>query len=53
MVRFSQHFKYGVNFEEIMKPVLKKYFDDEDIAKIKYNHDGLDMKYVDLKVPCR
>lgn len=40
-VDFANIFRYGVDFDEKMKPVLEKYFDNEQIEKMKFIYGGI------------
>lgn len=50
-VDFPNIFRYGVNFDEVMKPVLENYFSEEDIAKMKYVYEGINLRYVGVRIP--
>lgn len=40
-VDFPNIFRYGVNFDEKMRPVLEKYFKVEEVDKMKFIYDGI------------
>lgn len=44
---FSKVFRYGNNFNEDISPWLKKYFNEEELAKIKFVYEGINLQYVD------
>lgn len=50
-VDFANIFRYGVAFDEVMKPVLDNYFSEEDVARMKYVYEGLNLRYVGVQIP--
>lgn len=50
-VDFQNIFRYGVNFAEVVRPVLLNYFDEDTVAYMEYIYNGINPKYVNLEVP--
>ncbi len=43
-VDFPTVFRYGNNFDEVMKPVLSKYFTEEEIEKMAFIYKGIGLR---------
>lgn len=43
-VDFPNVFRYGNDFDEIMKPVLEKYFTEEEVSKMKFIYAGIGLR---------
>lgn len=46
-VDFENTFRYGVDFDEVIRPVLLPYFDGEVIDKMKWVYGGIDLRNFD------
>ena len=45
-VDFENIFRYGKDFETSMRPVLSKWFTDEEVDKMKFVYDGIGLRGV-------
>ena len=43
-VDFPNIFRYGNDFDEVMKPVLSKYFNEEEVDKMKFIYEGIGLR---------
>ena len=43
-VDFPNIFRYGTDFDEVMKPVLSKYFNEEEVDKMKFIYEGIGLR---------
>ena len=43
-VDFPTVFRYGNDFDSVMKPVLEKYFTDEEVDKMKFIYQGIGLR---------
>lgn len=43
-VDFSNVFRYGVDFDTVMKPILDNYFDEEQVAQMKFIYGGIGLR---------
>ena len=43
-IDFSEVFRYGVDFDETIRPVLKYYFDTDTIDKMKWIYGGMNLR---------
>lgn len=50
-VDFPNIFRYGVDFSEVMRPVLENYFDKETVDYMEFVYNGINPRYVNLVVP--
>lgn len=50
-VDFQNTFRYGVDFDEVIAPVLSNYFKPDEIERMKFIYNGIGLKYVNLVVP--
>lgn len=50
-VDFPTVFRYGLDFDEVMKPVLENYFTKEQVDYMKYIYLGVSPQYQNLHVP--
>lgn len=50
-VDFSSIFRYGVDFDEAMKPVLSKYFDETVVERMKFIYGGMCLREFDGDLP--
>lgn len=50
-VDFLKTFRYGVDFNEVMRPVLENYFSKDIVDKMEYIYNGINLRYVDLQLP--
>lgn len=50
-VDFPNIFRYGVDFDEVMRPVLENYFTDEQVDHMKFIYTGVTPEYCNLQVP--
>ena len=46
-VDFPNVFRYGVDFDETIKPVLEKYFDADIVGRMKWTYGGMNLRNVD------
>lgn len=52
-VDFQNIFKYGVDFNEVIRPVLVNYFPKETVDFMYDTYLGIDMAYVNLEPPTK
>lgn len=45
-VDFKSIFRYGVDFDEVMRPVLCKYFNDEELKAMQFIYEGINLRMV-------
>lgn len=50
-VDFPNIFRYGVDFDEVMRPVLTQYFDEHHVDHMKYIYEGIRPRYSNLAIP--
>lgn len=50
-VDFQNIFRYGLDFNEVIKPVLLNYFDEPTVDYMGYIYNGINPPYVNLAVP--
>lgn len=50
-VDFANLFRYGVDFDSVMLPVLMDFFPEEMIPLMKFNYEGICLRYQSLTVP--
>lgn len=50
-VDFPNIFRYGVDFDEVMRPVLEDYFDEATVEHMKFVYTGINPEYVNLDIP--
>ncbi len=51
-VEFDKVFRYGLDFDEVIRPVLTKYFEESDINNMKYVYDGINLRCINsIKIP--
>lgn len=50
-VDFPNIFRYGVDFDTVMRPVLKNYFDDDAIEKMRFIYNGINLMHQDVTAP--
>lgn len=50
-VDFPNIFRYGLDFNEVIKPVLINYFDEETVDYMGYIYNGINPRYVNLEIP--
>lgn len=50
-VEFDKIFRYGLDFDTHMKPVLDKYLDADIVAIMRFNYIGLGLQYRNIVVP--
>lgn len=50
-VDFPNIFRYGVDFDQVMRPVLENYFPKETVDFMKFIYEGINPRYVNLVVP--
>lgn len=43
-VDFPNVFRYGVDFDSVMKPVLSKYFAEDEVDKMKFVYGGIGLR---------
>lgn len=43
-VDFPNIFRYGKDFDEVMRPVLEKYFKQEEVDKMKFIYEGIGLR---------
>ena len=43
-VDFPNVFRYGNDFNEVMKPVLDKYFTEEEVEKMEFIYQGIGLR---------
>lgn len=43
-VDFPNVFRYGNNFDDIMSPVLSKYFKEDEVSKMKFIYEGIGLR---------
>lgn len=43
-VDFPNVFRYGNDFDETMKPVLSKYFKEDEVSKMKFIYEGIGLR---------
>jgi len=43
-VDFSNIFRYGNNFDDVMRPVLSNYFTEEEVDKMKFIYEGIGLR---------
>jgi len=50
-VDFPNVFRYGVDFDSVIAPVVYRYFPADSVEKMKFIYVGMNLKYVDLLLP--
>lgn len=50
-VDFPSVFRYGNDFDEVMRPVLEDYFAEEDVDYMKFIYEGIRPKYQNFEIP--
>lgn len=50
-VDFTNTFRYGVDFDTVMRPVLSKYFTSEEIEAMRFIYNGINLKSVPVVAP--
>jgi len=50
-VDFPHVFRYGVDFNQVMRPILEGYFSKEVVDKMEFIYNGINLRYVDLQIP--
>ena len=50
-VDFENIFRYGVDFDEVMRPVLLDYFTLEQVEHMKFIYEGMNPHYLNVDVP--
>lgn len=50
-IDFPNVFRYGKDFDTVMRPVLMKYFEDDVIEKMKFIYNGINLVHQDVNVP--
>ena len=51
-VDFDDVFRYGVDFDEVLLPVLKEYFPDEKVLNhMRFIYNGINLRYTNLVPP--
>ena len=43
-VDFPNVFRYGNDFDTVMKPVLDKYFKEDEVARMKFIYEGIGLR---------
>lgn len=43
-VNFAEVFRYGVDFDTVMAPVLSKYFDEDIVSKMRWVYGGMNLR---------
>lgn len=56
-VDFEQVFRYGVDFDSVMQPILCQYFSEDEVKALKFNYQGIclrqDVEFTSKMVPQR
>lgn len=50
-IEFDKIFRYGVDFDDKMRPVLSEWFKEEEVEKMKFIYDGIGLKDVNVTKP--
>lgn len=50
-VDFAHIFRYGVDFDTVMRPVLSTYFDTETVDKMKWVYGGMCLRNIEDNIP--
>jgi hypothetical protein len=50
-VDFASIFRYGLDFDEVMRPVLANYFSEAEMDYMKFIYIGISPKYSNLQIP--
>lgn len=50
-VDFPNIFRYGVNFNEVIEPVLLQYFSEDAVKRMEWVYRGMDHDIIDLALP--
>lgn len=50
-VDFPNVFRYGVDFDTVLRPILENYFDKETVDYMKYIYIGISPNYQNLEIP--
>ncbi len=47
-VEISKIFRYGVDFDTVIAPIMQHYFKEDEVAKMKYIYNGINLREVPL-----
>ena len=50
-VDFPNVFRYGVDFDTVMAPILLNYFTQEEVARMRYIYTGINLKAIGVVAP--
>lgn len=50
-VDFPNIFRYGVDFDEVMRPILESYFKVEEVDYMKFIYEGINLRFKNLVLP--